>query len=124
MAGIMLRAALHRFRRLGFVGALLLALATVALPVDGQVCAPAAAGIEATAGDLTATVQTDPCGEDGCGDCAATCAHGCCHAPHLGVVGGSSPALAPSSFSEAVAAPAPMAPRLAPTSGLERPPRV
>jgi hypothetical protein len=120
----MLRAALTTFGRLGVVGALLLALATVALPVEGQACAPGSTEAAATAIDVPQGVQTDPCDTDGCGDCGAACAHGCCHAPHVGVIAASEGPLTLATVSEAGAFPDPVA--LAPSSpsGLERPPRV
>jgi hypothetical protein len=113
----MLLAILRKFRRLGFIGALLMALATVAAPLEGLTMEPAGVRIAA---DIACA---DSCDLDDCGDCASGCVHGCCHAPHSGIVGVSPtpPAVM------AVRAPRTRLERSLPPSlappGLDRPPR-
>lgn len=123
MAAAMLRAALTSFGRLGILGALLLALATVALPVEGQACAPGSTEPAATATDGAQSAQTNPCDADDCGDCATACAHGCCHAPHVGVIAASDTSLTLTAVSDARVLPDLVALPPSSPSGLERPPR-
>jgi hypothetical protein len=123
MPAAMLKAALHRFGHLGFVGALLLAMATVALPFESRACTAAAPEAVAAGVQLSAGLQTDPCAPGDCGDCATVCAHGCCHAPHVGVMTHAAGPSAPRAVSQALVSPEPRQVRLAPVSALERPPR-
>lgn len=119
----MLKAIPHRFGWLGLVGALLVALATVALPAEGRAwtsCEPEAAA----SADLSAGVAiAAPCDTDDCGDCAGVCNHGCCHAPHVGVVAQAAAPAAPMSIGGSMAVTEPLAIRLALATMLERPPR-
>lgn len=123
MAAVVLKATLSRFGRLGFVGALLLALATVALPAEGRACVSGVAEAALMALDTPESVQTNPCDAEGCGDCDAICAHGCCHASHLGVIARPGGPLAPTLVSEVLLPSEPVATRLTFPSRLERPPR-
>jgi hypothetical protein len=123
MAGLMLKAALHRFGRLGFVGALLLALATVALPLESQACAPVGADAVAMTVATAPNVQTDPCESDDCNDCAAACAQACCHAPQLGILAPMTALMTPAAIARPLAMPEPLTSPLAKVSALERPPR-
>ena len=118
----MLKAARNLLRRFGFISALLLLLASVVPAAAAEGCALGAA--EMAAVSTVASVQTsDACVADGCQDCGLACTHGCCHAPHVGVMAAAEVAPVAASFkSPAAWADILGAPLRAP-SGPERPPR-
>lgn len=116
----MLKAARDMLRRFGFIGVLLMTLASV-VPAAAEGCAPGAAQTPAVA---SASIQTsDSCTADGCQDCGIACSHGCCHAPHVGVMAdtGVAPVAvvfqSPAAWADILGAP------LRAPSGPERPPR-
>jgi len=74
----------HMIRRIGFVCLMLLTIAMTVPTAEAQVCAPA----EATPAAGSVAMDIAPADSDGCGDCALSCAHGCCHASHVAIVGG------------------------------------
>lgn len=72
------------FNRLAFVSMILLALtcAMLAAPTQAGACAP---GSEAAT--VAVSTESGPCAQGDCGDCVIACAHGCCNAPVMGVLG-------------------------------------
>lgn len=120
----MLKTARDMVRRVGFVGALLLALTTATLAVEAQACVGGGEAV-ASASIAADIVQTaDPCASRECRDCGLACAHGCCHAQHVGVVDMAAAPLKPHGFRSPASWPEVLgAPHGAPTD-LERPPRV
>ena len=75
-------AARNIFGRFAFVGMIMLALTVVMLaaPAQAAICPP-----DGEATTVTVSIAPDPCAAEDCGDCAIACAHGCCHAPVMGV---------------------------------------
>jgi len=118
----MLRTARDMLRRFGFVSAMLLALTTVTLGTEVQACAPDRSA--AVAADIATTFQADPCASRECQDCGLACAHGCCHAQHVGVVEMAAAPLAPLGFRSPAVWPDVVGAPLGASSGHERPPRV
>lgn len=120
----MLLAARTLLRQIGFVCALLVALTTATLAVEAQACAPGAeAAVSASLTAAVTAVQTDPCASQECADCGLACAHGCCHAQHVGVVEIAASPLTPASFKSPAGWPAVLGALHGAPSGLERPPR-
>ena len=77
-------------RRLGLLCLMLLTIAAALPASEALACGPT------TEPDTAAStvLQTDPATVgDGCGDCALSCTHGCCHASHVGILGGAVPPL-------------------------------
>lgn len=70
----MLKTARDMVRRLGFVGAFLLALTTATLSVEAQPCAPDAEGTASALAATSKAVQSDPCAAQECRDCGLACA--------------------------------------------------
>ena len=106
-------------RRLGLVCLMLLTIAVGLPTAEAQACGSASTP-EAAA---SAALQTAPAPDDGCGDCALACTHGCCHASHVGIVGSDPVSLltvrtrAPASWTHVAGEPP------AVIGGPERPPR-
>jgi hypothetical protein len=115
----MLKAVQHKLRRLGFVSALLLALAMV-MPVPQA----EARAVEADSFCAAVTVTViDDCGDAECQDCLVGCIHNCCHGPHPALAASLTARLvkadgqAPSAMDAAVGAP------LSRPDGPDHPPR-
>lgn len=73
-------------RRLGFICLMLLTIAVTLPASEAQACGPTTV-MDAAA---STTLQNAPATDDGCGDCGLSCTHGCCHAAHVGILGGAS----------------------------------
>lgn len=85
----------HFLGRFAFVGMILLVLG------GAMLAAPAAAETCAAVGEVSAVAdnnRTDSGAAGECGKCALSCAHGCCHAPVLGVLSSPPMALQPLHF--------------------------
>ena len=74
----MLKSVRHRLRRLGFVSALLLALAMVMPGPQAEARALETEGFCA----VSAVTLVDDCSDTECKDCVVGCIHNCCHGPH------------------------------------------
>lgn len=114
----MFHPARHLIRCIGFF-CLLLMIATTVPTSEAQACSP----VDTSVAGSTSVSDTAPAVSDGCGDCGLSCAHGCCHAAHVAIVGNddiSLPKLAmstPSQWRHMADQP------LTKVSGPERPPR-
>ncbi|NBB15194.1 hypothetical protein GVN21_07475 [Caulobacter sp. SLTY] len=112
----MARAIFTAFGRLGLVGVLLVALASMALPAVAQACAPEPAAV-------SVDQPADPCEQDGCIDCGPACGHGCCHAAHVGLVAVAAMPGEPLAIRRAATAPREIGAPMDGSSILDRPPR-
>ena len=114
----MLLATRQTIAKLGLVCALLVALATMAMPVESL-----AGQLDAGGQAVAEAVIDQPCETADCTDCGPACAHGCCHGSL--VVMTVTPAALPAPFAYTVApgwTHRAMVP-LARPSGPDRPPR-
>lgn len=116
----MVKAAREVMRRMGFVGALALALILAMPAFESQACA---ADPQPPQDGVTLSVASTPDPGETCPDCGPACAGACCHAPHLAIAPEPSERAAPVIVRTVVWAPPPHAAAVR-LSGPDRPPRL
>ena len=116
----MLHPARNTLRQFAFVCMILLALAAAMLagPARAETCSPVS-----EAASVAASNPSGPCTPGDCRDCVIACAHGCCHAPVLGIPSAAPSPLAPLRFAAPAAWGDTLGIPLPERAGLLRPPR-